>query len=171
MLARAPALRVPITEVFMHEIAIFAAGCFWGVEDTFRAVNGVTDVEVGYTGGHTDTVTYKDICYKNTGHAEAVRVEFDPAKVSYDELLHIFFTSHDPTQLNRQGPDIGDQYRSAVFFTTPAQKAAAHAAIERLAPSFRRPIVTQIVPEATWHRAEEYHQQYHAKHGGGCKLW
>ena len=153
------------------QTAIFAAGCFWGVEDTFRSIDGVLDVEVGYTGGNTDTVDYEMLCRKGTGHAEAVKVTFDPFRVSYEELLHIFFTSHDPTQLNRQGPDVGDQYRSAIFYTNINQEAAAHNAIQQLAPSFRRPIVTQVVPEAKWHRAEEYHQQYHAKHGGGCKLW
>lgn len=155
----------------MKEIAIFAAGCFWGVEDTFRAVDGVSDVAVGYTGGQTPNPTYEQVCRHGTGHAEAVRVEFDPEKVSYDELLRIFFSSHDPTQLNRQGPDVGDQYRSAVFFTSPEQEQAARAAIERYQSHFKRPIATQVVPEATWYRGEEYHQQYHAKHGGSCKMW
>jgi peptide-methionine (S)-S-oxide reductase len=152
------------------ETAIFAEGCFWGVEDTFRAIEGVTDVEVGYTGGHTETVNYEMLCRKGTGHAEAVKVEFDPSRVSYQELLSVFFTSHDPTQVNRQGPDVGDQYRSAIFYTTPEQEQLARAALEHWAPQFRRPIATQIVPAAKWHRAEEYHQQYHAKHGGSCSF-
>jgi peptide-methionine (S)-S-oxide reductase len=153
------------------QTAIFAAGCFWGVEDTFRAVEGVLDAEVGYTGGHTETVNYEMLCRKGTGHAEAVKVTFDDTKVGYADLLRVFFESHDPTTPNRQGPDIGDQYRSAIFYTSPEQEAEARASIERFQPYFKRPIVTQIVPEATWHRGEEYHQQYHAKHGGGCKLW
>ena len=150
--------------------ATFAAGCFWGVEETFRQVKGVKDAQVGYTGGKTEKPTYKEVCGHGTGHAEAVEVDFDPAEVSYEALLKVFFENHDPTTLNRQGPDVGDQYRSAIFFHTPEQKAAAEAYVKKLteAKAFRRPIVTQIVPAVTFWRAEEYHQRYHEKHGGSC---
>ena len=152
------------------EKATFAAGCFWGVEDTFRHVKGVKDAQVGYTGGRTEKPTYKDVCGHGTGHAEAVEVEYDPAQVSYEALLKVFFENHDPTTKDRQGPDVGDQYRSAVFFHTPEQRKAAEAMIARLTKekAFRRPIVTQIVLAATFWRAEEYHQRYHEKHGGSC---
>ncbi len=152
------------------EKATFAAGCFWGVEATFRAVKGVQDAQVGYIGGKLEKPTYQDVCSHATGHAEAVEVTFDPAQVSYEALLKVFFENHNPTTLNRQGPDVGDQYRSAVFFHTPGQKAAAEAAVKRLteAKAFPRPIVTQIVPAVTFWRAEEYHQRYHEKHGGAC---
>ncbi len=128
--------------------ATFAEGCFWGVEDTFRQVKGVTSATVGYTGGSTKDPTYKEVCTDRTGHAEAVEVEFDPNQVSYRELLAVFFQSHDPTKLNRQGPDYGSQYRSAIFFHDAEQEAAAREAKEALekAGIFKRPIVTQIVP-------------------------
>lgn len=147
--------------------ATFAAGCFWGVEDAFRQVKGVTNATVGYTGGHTKSPTYKEVCTDRTGHAEAVEVEFDPKQVSYRELLAVFFQAHDPTQLNRQGPDYGSQYRSAIFFHDAEQEAAAREAKEALekAGIFKRPIVTQIVPAAEFYRAEEYHQQYFEKNG------
>jgi peptide-methionine (S)-S-oxide reductase len=147
--------------------ATFAAGCFWGVEATFRATKGVTATAVGYTGGSTLNPTYEQVCTDRTGHAEAVEVQFDPAVVTYEQLLDIFWNNHDPTTLNRQGPDVGSQYRSAVFYHDEAQRAAAEAAKERLEQSrrFTRPIVTQIVPAATFHRAEEYHQQYLEKRG------
>ena len=147
--------------------ATFAAGCFWGVEATFRQLPGVTSTRVGYLGGHTDQPTYKDVCTDRTGHAEAVEVEFDPAKISYDQLLDVFWENHDPTQLNRQGPDWGTQYRSAIFFHTPQQEAAAQASKEKLEKSgrFHKPIATQIVPEATFYEAEDYHQQYLEKRG------
>jgi peptide-methionine (S)-S-oxide reductase len=150
------------------EKATFAAGCFWGVEAAFRQVPGVTDATVGYTGGHTDDPTYKQVCSDRTGHAEAVEVVFDPAKVSYERLLEVFWQMHDPTTLNRQGPDVGSQYRSAIFYHTPAQRAAAEASRDRLAQSgkHRRPIVTEIVSAPTFWRAEEYHQRYFEKHGG-----
>ena len=151
--------------------ATFAAGCFWGVEATFRAVKGVKDAQVGYIGGRTEKPTYEQVCSHTTGHAEAVEVDYDPAQVSFEDLLKVFFENHNPTTLNRQGPDVGDQYRSAVFFHTPGQKAAAEAYVAKLTKdkAFNRPIVTQIVPAVTFWRAEEYHQRYHEKHGGSCK--
>jgi peptide-methionine (S)-S-oxide reductase len=147
--------------------AVFAAGCFWGVEDAFRQVKGVTSTAVGYIGGHTKNPTYKEVCTDTTGHAEAVEVEFDPAQVSYRELLAVFFQSHDPTQLNRQGPDYGKQYRSAIFYEDAEQEAAAREAKEALekAGVFKRPIVTQIAPASEFYRAEDYHQQYFEKQG------
>ncbi len=157
----------------MTETATFAAGCFWGVEVAFRNVEGVVDAAVGYTGGHAESPTYKQVCTGTTGHAEAVEVEFDPEKVSYEELLELFWNEHDPTQLNRQGPDFGTQYRSAIFFHSPEQEAAARASKEALEASgrFRRPVVTQIEPAATFWRAEEYHQQYLVKRGqASCRI-
>ena len=149
------------------EIATFAAGCFWGVEATFRQIKGVTSTTVGYCGGSFASPTYKDVCTDRTGHAEAVQVEYDPAQVSYDELLDVFWDNHDPTTRNRQGPDVGTQYRSVIFYHTPEQKAAAAASKERLAKSgkYKRPIVTQIVPAGTFWQAEDYHQQYLEKRG------
>jgi peptide-methionine (S)-S-oxide reductase len=147
--------------------ATFAAGCFWGVEDAFRQVKGVTSTTVGYTGGTTRNPTYKEVCTDRTGHAEAVEVEFDPNQVSYRELLALFFQSHDPTTLNRQGPDFGSQYRSAIFFHDAEQEKEAReakAALEK-AGAFKRPIVTQIVPAPDFYRAEDYHQQYFEKQG------
>jgi peptide-methionine (S)-S-oxide reductase len=147
--------------------ATFAAGCFWGVEDTFRQVKGVTSTTVGYTGGTKTSPTYKEVCTGDTGHAEAVELEFDPNQVSYRELLAVFFQSHDPTQLNRQGPDFGAQYRSAIFVHDPQQESEARAATAALekAGIFKGPIVTQIVPAAPFYRAEEYHQKYFEKQG------
>ncbi|MGB8543242.1 MAG: peptide-methionine (S)-S-oxide reductase MsrA [Candidatus Acidiferrales bacterium] len=147
--------------------ATFAAGCFWGVEDAFRQVPGVTSVTVGYTGGTMKNPTYKDVCGGRTGHAEAVEVEFDPARVSYLELLAVFWKSHDPTTLNRQGPDVGSQYRSAIFFHDPQQEAAARASKDVLIKEgvFKKPIVTEITPASEFYRAEEYHQQYFEKQG------
>ena len=153
--------------------ATFAEGCFWGVEDTFRQVKGVKDVTVGYTGGTTKNPTYKEVCTDRTGHAEAVEIEFDPAQVSYRELLAVFFQSHDPTQWNRQGPDYGSQYRSAFFFHDAEQEAAARDAKATLEKSgvFKRPIVTLIEPVKEFYRAEEYHQRYFEKNGiQGCHL-
>jgi peptide-methionine (S)-S-oxide reductase len=149
------------------ETATFAAGCFWGVESTFRAVKGVRDVAVGYTGGATKNPTYKEVCGGRTGHAEAIEVVFDPSQVTYDELLGIFFENHDPTTPNRQGPDVGEQYRSAIFTHSPEQEAAARAKVAELsaAKRFLRPIVTEITPAATFYRAEEYHQRYFEKKG------
>jgi peptide-methionine (S)-S-oxide reductase len=147
--------------------ATFAAGCFWGVEDAFRQVKGVTSATVGYTGGTMTNPSYKDVCTGKTGHAEAVEVEFDPTKVSYRELLAVLFQSHDPTQLNRQGPDYGTQYRSAIFFHDAEQEAQAREAVAALdkAGVFKHPIVTQIVPASEFFRAEEYHQKYFEKQG------
>jgi peptide-methionine (S)-S-oxide reductase len=153
--------------------ATFAAGCFWGVESLFRQVPGVTDAAVGYTGGQTKEPTYQDVCTGRTGHAEAVEVLFDPARVSYDQLLDVFWTGHDPTTPNRQGPDRGTQYRSGVFYHDDAQRAAAEASKERWNRSgrLRGPIVTEITPASTFYRAEEYHQRYNEKHGlAGCHL-
>lgn len=149
------------------EKAIFAAGCFWGVEDTFRKIPGVKDAISGYTGGHADNPTYKQVCSGTTGHAEAVEVEFDPAQVSYEELLQVFWNLHDPTQLNRQGPDVGSQYRSAVFYLSPEQEQAARASKEALEKEgrFARPIVTEITPASTFYPAEDYHQRYFEKQG------
>jgi methionine-S-sulfoxide reductase len=154
-------------------IATFAAGCFWGVEQRFAALPGVISTEVGYTGGTTPHPSYEQVCSHTTGHAEAVRLEYDPERISYEELLAAFFGMHDPTQLDRQGPDVGDQYRSAVFFHTPEQGKSARAVVGQLTESgvFKRPIVTQIVAAPEWWRAEEYHQKYFEKHRRfGCAI-
>ena len=147
--------------------ATFAAGCFWGVEATFRQIPGVLSTRVGYTGGNFPKPTYKDVCTDRTGHAEAVEIDYDPAQVSYEQLLNVFWENHDPTQLNRQGPDFGTQYRSAIFFHSPEQERAARESKEKLQNSgqFPRPVVTQIVPAATFYEAEDYHQQYLEKRG------
>lgn len=147
--------------------ATFGAGCFWGVEEAFRTLPGVSSTAVGYMGGNKQNPTYQDVCSHTTGHAEVVQVEFDPQTVSYEELLNKFFSIHNPTTMNRQGPDVGDQYRSAVFFHSPEQQTAATETIKQLtaAGKFRDPIVTQIVPAAEFWKAEEYHQQYLKKQG------
>jgi peptide-methionine (S)-S-oxide reductase len=147
------------------EQATFAAGCFWGVEAEFRQIPGVVATTVGYTGGRTDDPSYEQVCSHTTGHAEAVLVEFDPAQVSYDELLDAFWRLHDPTQLNRQGPDVGDQYRSAIFFHSPEQEAAAKAAKEAAQARFSKPIVTEITEAPKFWPAEDYHQRYLEKRG------
>jgi peptide-methionine (S)-S-oxide reductase len=157
----------------MTEKATFAAGCFWGVEAAFRQIPGVIDTAVGYTGGNLSRPTYEDVCTDRTGHAEAVQVEFDPEKVSYDRLLDVFWENHDPTTKNRQGPDVGTQYRSGIFVHDAAQKSAAEASKERLEKSgrFGRPIVTEITPLTTFWRAEDYHQRYLEKRGlAHCKI-
>ncbi|MCC6750580.1 MAG: peptide-methionine (S)-S-oxide reductase MsrA [Deltaproteobacteria bacterium] len=148
-------------------LATFGAGCFWGVEVAFRAVAGVTGAAVGYMGGELAHPSYEDVCTDATGHAEVVQVRFEPERLSYDELLEVFFACHDPTQRNRQGPDVGRQYRSAIFVHGPEQEAAARAIIARLteAKRFPRPIVTTIEPAAVFWRAEEYHQRYLEKRG------
>jgi peptide-methionine (S)-S-oxide reductase len=149
------------------EKATFGAGCFWGVEETFRNLKGVTNTAVGYAGGTKENPSYEDVCSDETGHAEVVEVEFDPAQITYDKLLETFWSSHNPTTLNRQGPDIGRQYRSAIFYHSSEQKAAAEASKEKLEQSgrFKGPIVTQIEPAPTFWRAEEYHQRYLEKRG------
>ena len=147
--------------------ATFAAGCFWHVEEIFRKTSGVKSTQVGYSDGLTKNPTYEDVCTDTTGHAEAVEVDYDPQEVSYEELLKIFWNNHNPTTLNRQGPDVGKQYRSAVFFHTPEQRKAAIEMKEKLNPiareKFQSDIVTEIKPASDFYRAEEYHQQYFAK--------
>lgn len=149
------------------EKATFGAGCFWGVEAAFRQIKGVVSTAAGYMGGTLAEPTYQDVCTDRTGHAEVVQVEFDPAQVSYHDLLRVFWENHDPTTLNRQGPDVGTQYRSVIFFHTPEQEAAAQASKDALAKSgaYRRPIVTEIQPAGNFWKAEEYHQQYLEKRG------
>jgi peptide-methionine (S)-S-oxide reductase len=159
-------------EKTLHK-ATFGAGCFWGVEAAFRQVKGVKATAVGYAGGRTKNPTYKEVCTDSTGHAEVVQVEYDPAEVSYDRLLGVFWASHDPTQLNRQGPDVGTQYRSVIFFHTPEQEAAARESKAALESSgrFRRPIVTEILPAPEFWLAEDYHQQYLEKRGlSHCRI-
>jgi len=154
-------------------VAIFAAGCFWGVQDYFDQVPGVLETEVGYIGGHLDHPSYEAVCTHTTGHAEAVRVQYDPAKVDYETLLKQFFHMHDPTQLNRQGPDIGDNYRSAIFYLNDQQKAAAQKMIDELNGSgdYKQPIVTSLEPAGKWWPAEDYHQKYTQKTGhGACHI-
>jgi peptide-methionine (S)-S-oxide reductase len=147
--------------------ATFAAGCFWGVEEAFSKVKGVVSTMVGYTGGHTKHPTYEQVCRHTTGHAEAVQVEYDPQQVTYQQLLDVFWNIHNPTTKDRQGPDVGSQYRSAIFYHTPKQQAEAEAMKRQLEQRHRydRPIVTQIVPAAAFYRAEDYHQRYFEKHG------
>jgi len=151
----------------MSEKTTFAAGCFWGVEELFRQTPGVIATRVGYIGGAKPNPTYQDVCTDTTGHAEAVEIEFDPARVSYDALLKMFWENHDPTTPNRQGPDFGSQYRSAIFYHNAAQQSAAQASRDAMEKSgrFRRPIVTQIVPAPEFWPAEDYHQQYLQKRG------
>ena len=153
------------------EKASFAAGCFWGVEEAFRNMDGVESTRVGYTGGDYENPTYKDVCSDITGHAEAVEVTFDPDKVSYNELLDKFWSIHNPTTLDRQGPNFGSQYRSAIFYHAPEQREAALASKKNLEESgkYSSPVVTEIEPASTFWRAEDYHQQYIAKKGlGSC---
>lgn len=150
------------------EFATLGAGCFWGVEDILRNVEGVVSATSGYCGGTTENPTYKEICTGKTGHAEVVQIEFDPNKISYETVLDYFFRLHDPTTLNRQGPDTGTQYRSVIFYHTPEQKQKAEKSIKKWQDSgkFRSPIVTEVSPTSTFYRAEEYHQRYFAKNGG-----
>lgn len=149
------------------EKATFGAGCFWGVEVAFRSLPGVVNATVGYEGGRTENPSYQDVCTDATGHAEVVQVEFDPEKISYAKLVDAFWKLHDPTQMNRQGPDVGTQYRSVIFFHTPEQRMAAQASKEAQAASgkHKRPIATEIVPAQQFYPAEDYHQQYLAKRG------
>ncbi len=152
--------------------AIFAAGCFWGVEHTFRQVKGIRKTEVGFIGGTVANPTYRQVCKTDTGHAEAVRVEFDPSIVSYEYLLAVFWGCHDPTTLNRQGPDVGTQYRSAIFYADEAQRKMAQTSRDQIARSgqYSKKIVTEITKAGKFYRAGEYHQQYYEKRGGGgCK--
>lgn len=151
----------------MAEIATFGAGCFWGIEEAFRRVPGVIETAVGYSGGHMANPTYKDVCTSATGHAEVVQVTFDPAMISYEKLLEVFWKIHDPTQMNRQGPDFGTQYRTAIFFHSAEQEAKARGskAAREASGSFKRPIATEITAAGTFYRAEDYHQQYLAKRG------
>lgn len=151
----------------MTELATFGAGCFWGVEVTFRNTPGVRDVLVGYLGGTLANPTYRDVCTGRTGHAEVVQVKYDPAEVSYDKLLDVFWDNHNPTTLNRQGPDVGTQYRSAIFYHTPEQKRAAEESKASLEASgrFRRPVVTETTEASTFYPAEDYHQRYLEKRG------
>jgi peptide-methionine (S)-S-oxide reductase len=149
------------------EKAMFAAGCFWGVEEAFRTTPGVVATTVGYSGGKTEDPTYKDVCSGRTGHAEVVLVEFDPALISFKDLLDIFWANHDPTTLNRQGPDVGEQYRSAVFFFDEEQEKVARDSKDKLQNSgkLNKPVVTEITPASAFYAAEEYHQKYLAKRG------
>jgi len=151
----------------VNQKATFGMGCFWGVEETFRQVPGVTDAAVGYAGGNLSNPTYQDVCTDRTGHAEVVQVDFDPAQVTYEDLLNVFWENHDPTTPNQQGPDYGTQYRSVIFYHTPEQEAAAKASKAKLERSgrFRRPIVTEIKAAPVFYRAEEYHQRYLEKRG------
>jgi peptide-methionine (S)-S-oxide reductase len=151
----------------MQEIATFGAGCFWGIEAAFRRVPGVLDAAAGYSGGRTENPSYQDVCTDTTGHAEVVQVTFDPAKLSYEQLLDVFWTIHDPTQVNRQGPDYGKQYRTAIFFHSPEQEAAAKKSKQALDASgkLRRPVATEITAAGPFWRAEEYHQRYLEKRG------
>jgi peptide-methionine (S)-S-oxide reductase len=154
-----------------HARATFAAGCFWGVEDFFRNLPGVVDVVSGYTGGSVEHPTYEAVCSGRTGHAEAVLVTYDPTKIGYEELLEAFWRHHDPTTPNRQGPDVGTQYRSAVFVHDDAQDEAARASLAAYQSRFRRPIVTEVVPATTFWPAEAYHQRYTERTGhGGCHV-
>jgi peptide-methionine (S)-S-oxide reductase len=155
----------------MTEKATFGAGCFWGVEIEFRNVPGVVDTAVGYEGGTLPNPTYEDVCSHTTGHAEVVQVEFDPDEVSYDQLLDVFWSVHDPTQVNRQGPDIGSNYRSVIFFHSPEQEEKALESKARAQARFDRPIATEISPASDFWRAEEYHQQYLVKRGlATCRI-
>jgi len=154
-------------------VATFGAGCFWGVEETFRKLPGVIDTEVGYMGGNKENPTYEEVCTDTTGHAEVVKIEYNPEEISYAQLLEVFWNNHNPTTLNRQGPDVGTQYRSVIFYYTEEQKRLAEASKKELDESgrYKNPIVTEIVPADTFWRAEEYHQRYLQKRGlDSCQL-
>ena len=175
LLITATAVYAPAEEGAVKiEKATFAAGCFWGVESAFRQLSGVIDTQVGYTGGSSACPSYKDVCTDTTGHAEAIEITFDPATISYEKLLEFFWRMHDPTLVNRQGPDIGTQYRSAIFYHSPEQKAVAEASKAALDKSgkYKKPVATQIVPAGPFYRAEEYHQRYFEKNGGpACHIF
>ena len=156
---------VPLKAQEGHELATFAGGCFWGMEYRFRQVPGVVATAVGYTGGTKENPSYEDVCGKKTGHAEAILIEFDPKQISYSRLLDYLWDYHNPTTLNRQGPDVGTQYRSVVFYHSPEQEAAAKASMQKAQARYNKPIVTQLVPAAPFWMAETYHQQYHQKTG------
>jgi peptide-methionine (S)-S-oxide reductase len=161
----------PLTPAGKDKLAAFAAGCFWGVEDAFRHVPGVTATAVGFTGGHTTNPDYEKVCTHTTGHAETVLVEFDPARVPYERLLQVFFKIHDPTEVDRQGPDVGDQYRSAIFTFSDEEAAAAKAAKQSTEKSLGHPVATQIRPIGPFYKAEDYHQQYAERTGHhGCPI-
>lgn len=150
----------------MHmELATFGAGCFWGVEDAFMKLKGVKETAAGFMGGKTKNPTYKEVCTDKTGHAEVVQVKFDPKEIPYEKLLEIFWSIHDPTQFNRQGPDTGSQYRSVIFYHNENQKKLAEKSKEKESAKYPKPIATEIVPASEFYRAEEYHQKYHQKHG------
>ena len=149
------------------EKALLAAGCFWGVEEVFRTTNGIIDTKVGYSGGHKINPTYEEVCTGNTDHAEVVKVEYDESVITYDQILNIFFENHNPTQLNRQGPDVGTQYRSSIFYVNDNQKSQAEQKINSLQENFNNNIVTEIKKATEFYLAEEYHQEYVAK-GGIC---
>jgi peptide-methionine (S)-S-oxide reductase len=154
-----------------YETATFGAGCFWGVEAAYRQIQGVKSTRVGYAGGSVDDPTYKEVCTDTTGHAEVVEVTYDPAKVSYEELLDVFWANHDPTQVNRQGPDVGTQYRTVVFFHSPAQEKSAIASCDAVQERLDRPVATEIVPAPKFWEAEDYHQQYLEKRGlSTCRI-
>ncbi len=156
----------------MTDKATFGAGCFWGVEARFRELDGVTEAQVGYSGGHVDKPTYQQVCTDQTGHVEVVEVQFDAGRISYETLVREFFKLHDPTQVDRQGPDVGRQYRSVIFVHDDEQRAAAERVRAELdqGGTYRRPIATAVEPAATFWRAEEYHQQYLARRGGSCSI-
>jgi len=153
-----------------RETATFAAGCFWGVEAAFRQIPGVLDATSGYTGGHTENPAYREVCSDTTGHAEAVQVTYDPSQVGYDDLLRVFWEIHDPTTYNRQGPDVGSQYRSAIFAHGAAQHERATASLRSEQQRYAQPIVTEIVEAGPFYRAEEYHQRYFERHGVACHV-
>jgi len=153
-----------MSEQTTGDVAILGGGCFWCIEAVFLEARGVTRVESGYMGGHADHPTYEAVCNGTTGHAEVVRLEFDPSVISYHDILEIFFTIHDPTTLNRQGNDVGTQYRSVIFTTSPAQDAVARTVMAEMAMVWDAPLVTQVLPQETWYKAEDYHQNYFAQH-------
>jgi methionine-S-sulfoxide reductase len=167
-LFRHPILRItPNRRIVSTKTATLAAGCFWGVEEAFRTLSGVISTEVGYTGGHTESPTYIDVCTDTTGHAESVQITFDPEVVSYRDILTRFFKVHDATQVNRQGPDVGSQYRSAIFYHNDDQEREARLLMSEVEQEKGVKLATELAPASVWHPAEEYHQKYFLKNGGG----